>query len=140
MKIGNLTGNTDEKQISALFADQAAFSVPYFQRAYGWKTVRTRQLLDDVFAIVDGTADAHFLGAIIIYGRFTSALGPKIYDLIDGQQRVTTIYLMICALVLTLCDLRSYSLAAQIFRTFLVFRKTWNPTAFGGGHVLMALP
>ena len=49
-----------------------------------------------------------FLGAIIIHGRPSNPSDPDVYEVIDGQQRITTIYLYLCAVVRTLCKYGEY--------------------------------
>lgn len=70
------------------------FYVPDYQRSYSWKAENIDEFLDDLFNIVHSSqTDArHFMGAI------TMAKGsgqPNAVDLIDGQQRMTTIFLFL---------------------------------------------
>lgn len=90
-----LTNNSDETDVASLISGDTIFSIPYFQRAYKWKLERLRQLEADVLSIVDGTSDLHFLGAVIIHGRRRNPSDPDVFDVIDGQQRITTIFLYI---------------------------------------------
>ena len=69
------------------------FVVPDYQREYVWKAEdQVEQYLQDVDNEVDGQ-QSYFLGSIIVvknkYGK---------YDVIDGQQRLTTIVITLCAL------------------------------------------
>src|SRR5271166_3339468 len=73
------------------------FVVPNFQREYVWSTDEVRTLLDDVnaeFGAVDRNDDSeYFIGTIV------TCLGPDgVLQLIDGQQRMTTAYLVLCAI------------------------------------------
>ena len=73
------------------------FTVPIFQRRYIWETNDCEQLWEDVQRI--GTNDRipfHFLGSIVSIGD-GSATFPS-FRVIDGQQRLTTISLLISAL------------------------------------------
>ncbi len=70
--------------------------------------------------MVDETSDFHFLGAIIIYGRPSNPSDPKVYEVIDGQQRITTIFLYLCAIVRILCRQGEYTDAAGLFLKYLV--------------------
>lgn len=70
------------------------FHVPDYQRSYSWKSDNIDAFLDDLFNIVHSsdTEARHFLGAI------TMAKGTAHHntvDLIDGQQRMTTIFLFL---------------------------------------------
>jgi uncharacterized protein with ParB-like and HNH nuclease domain len=118
-----LTNSSDEATVSSLLSGNVVFSIPYFQRAYKWKTNRIDQLNKDLIAIVDGENDLHFFGAVIIHGRRSNPSDPTIYEVIDGQQRITTIYLFICALIKSLCKANQYEEAATLFLTYLAMNK-----------------
>lgn len=114
-----LTNNSDESDISTLLSGDSIFSIPYFQRSYKWKIDKIKQLERNILDVIDND-DFHFLGAIIVHGRRSNPSDPNIYEVIDGQQRITTLILYICALVKTLCILKEYSEAAGLFQKFLV--------------------
>lgn len=119
-KRNRLTNNSDETDIASLLSGDKIFSIPFFQRAYKWKSERLKQLNRDVLDIVDESTDLHFLGAIIIHGRRTNPSDPDLFDVIDGQQRITTLFLYLAAAVRTLSKLGEYSEAAGLFLKYLV--------------------
>lgn len=119
-KRSRLTNNSDETEIAALISGDNVFSIPYFQRAYKWKAERLEQLHRDVLKIVDDPTDFHFLGAIIVHGRRSNPSDPDVYDVIDGQQRITTIFLYLCAIVKTLAEKGETQEAVGIFLKYLV--------------------
>lgn len=123
MASGRLTNNSDEAEISKLLSGDSIFSIPYFQRPYKWKPVRLEQLQKDILRLVDEEDDCHFLGAIIVHGRKTPPSEPKLYDVIDGQQRLTTIYLYLCATIKVLCELNEHSEAAGLFLKYIVINR-----------------
>ena len=110
-----LTNSSDEASISDLLSGDIVFSIPYFQRPYRWEPKRLTQLNDDILAVVDGRADSHFLGAVIIYGRPSNPSDPKVYEVIDGQQRLTTIFLYLCGIVRTFCVNGEHAEASSLF-------------------------
>ena len=65
------------------------------------------------------STNLHFLGAIIIHGRRSNPSDPDVYELIDEQQRITTIYLYLCAIVRTLCKRGEYADAAWVISKIL---------------------
>ena len=80
------------------------FSIPIFQRRYSWTKEDCQQLLDDILRV--GSNDeikAHFLGSIVYIDRQLTAIGgiPKLL-VIDGQQRLTTLSLLLSALSLAI--------------------------------------
>lgn len=122
-----LTNNSDETDIASLMSGDHIFSIPYFQRAYKWTPPRLRQLNDDILNLVDESSDFHFLGAVIVHGRRTNPSAPKVYDVIDGQQRITTIFLYVCAVVKTLSNNGEYAEAAALFLKYLVINRDTRP-------------
>lgn len=115
-----LTNNSDETDLASLLSGDTAFAIPYFQRAYKWKPERLHQLNRDLLSLVDESSDFHFLGAVIIHGRRSNPSDPDVYEVIDGQQRITTIFLYLCAIVRTLCKYGEYADAAGLFLKYLV--------------------
>lgn len=120
-KRNRLTNSTDETEIAQLISGDNVFTIPYFQRAYKWKPERLKQLEKDILSIVDSEGEeTHFLGAIIIHGRRSNPSEPDVHEVIDGQQRITTVFIYICAIVKVLCDLGELSEAAGLFQKYLV--------------------
>lgn len=117
--IQRLTNSSDETELAQLLQGDLVFSIPYFQRAYKWKSERLRQLEQDLLGIIDAE-DTHFLGAVIVYARRTNPADPNVYEVIDGQQRTTTVFLYICAIVRALCKEGLYDEAAGLFLKYLV--------------------
>lgn len=72
------------------------FAVPNFQREYVWGTDEVRQLLEDVYSEFSDSSrnkdSEYFIGTIV-----TCAGDDDVQQLIDGQQRMTTSYLVLCA-------------------------------------------
>ena len=114
-----LTNNSDETDVSNLLSGDVIFSVPYFQRPYKWKPARLRQLENDILGLIDEEEDSHFLGAVIIHGRRSNPSDPTLYEIIDGQQRITTLVLYLCAAVKVLCDNEEPAEAAALFQKYL---------------------
>jgi uncharacterized protein with ParB-like and HNH nuclease domain len=73
--------------------------IPLFQRPYTWKEINWRTLWDDVMVQYDlGDTGAHFMGAIVSVPARSVPVGVSKYLIIDGQQRLTTVSLLLCAL------------------------------------------
>lgn len=69
------------------------YRVPPFQREYSWQKQQWEELFDDLIE-ADG---AHFLGTIICLNSTVDAVEANVLELIDGQQRMTTITLLLAA-------------------------------------------
>lgn len=71
-----------------------SYVVPPFQRGYAWKSEQIRELLDDITEFLDGDEPVYLLGQVIV----TSSTVPDEYILVDGQQRTTSLLLLLIAL------------------------------------------
>ena len=83
------------------------FVIPIYQRAYSWTERECRQLWDDIVRTgEDDAITAHFIGSIVYIekGLYHVTIQPPLL-VIDGQQRLTTLALMIAALAKVLEDL-----------------------------------
>lgn len=75
-------------------ASELKLSIPDYQRPYVWEIKQTRMLLKDI----ENTKDGALLGSIILHKTENKADdGKTIYEVIDGQQRLTTIKLILMA-------------------------------------------
>lgn len=68
------------------------FNIPIYQRLYVWKELQVNKLLEDIFDAFSRNEDNYYLGGVVTYSN-----GEKC-DLIDGQQRFTTLWL-ICMVI-----------------------------------------
>lgn len=93
--------NVDQKTIKDLLTDKSAnFLIPDYQRPYAWEENECQTLWDDIFsfAFPDNNKDSfkasdeYFLGAIVTYKNDGGQS-----EVIDGQQRLTTILLLLRA-------------------------------------------
>ena len=72
----------------------ARFAIPVFQRVYSWTARQCEELWEDCLRAGEG-GKAHFMG-LVLYAP--DADGGGVLDVIDGQQRLTTLSLLIAAL------------------------------------------
>ncbi len=73
------------------------FVIPAYQRNYTWTASReVKQLLDDIKAVLKGERNKHFIG-IIIYLERSLDFSRRERSVIDGQQRLTTLFLSLYA-------------------------------------------
>ena len=75
------------------------FIIPVFQRDYSWTEAECEQLWRDILEIAsDGTDRRHFLGSVVYISTGDSVASFTRWLLIDGQQRVTTLTLLLAAI------------------------------------------
>jgi len=65
------------------------YLVPIYQRNYAWESKQIEQLIEDINSSIDESDKSYFLGSLIVNQR-----EGNIYEVIDGQQRLTTLYLL----------------------------------------------
>ena len=73
---------------------------PIFQRRYSWEKKHCKKLWNDILRLgKNGGSQSHFLGSIVYIGsEDDSATKVHEYEVIDGQQRLTTLTLLLVAL------------------------------------------
>lgn len=89
MKLLDFIGKSQEKQ----------FIIPIYQRVYSWEKEQCKQLWDDI--VKTGGNDqmnGHFIGSIVFVQDGIYSTGHNELLIIDGQQRLTTIMLLLTAL------------------------------------------
>ena len=77
-----------------LDGSQKRFIIPVYQRNYDWKKENCKQLFDDLVSVVKEGKETHFFGSIVSYAHSRDEV-----VLIDGQQRITTVSLILIAIV-----------------------------------------
>lgn len=91
--------------------------IPLFQRPYTWPDNRWQALWDDLMVQYEvGDAGTHFMGAIVSVPARSVPVGVSKYLIIDGQQRLTTISILLCVLRDCL-DLNSASRIQEVYLT-----------------------
>lgn len=84
----------NEKAIRTLFSDDFWFNIPSYQRPYVWGKDNITDLLDDiVYAFKYNSHDKYFLGSLVLQEK-----NKYEYDILDGQQRLTTLCIFMAVL------------------------------------------
>lgn len=73
------------------------YRVPEYQREYVWTAEEAVQLLDDINESIGDDGRQYFVGTVLVAPDDSKQRSDEL-DLIDGQQRTTTFYLILCAL------------------------------------------
>lgn len=79
--------------------NKVLFRIPVYQRNYDWSEANCNRLLEDIYGILQ-SGDKHFLGTIVFMAAKSGGFALQEYIIIDGQQRLTTLMLMLKALSL----------------------------------------
>ncbi len=78
------------------------YEVPKYQREYTWGAKEWETLFDDLMENDNG----YFLGSIICINSSTDSINAPKFEVVDGQQRLTTISLLLAALYTALHNAR----------------------------------
>lgn len=100
-----------KRTINELFTGSRLLEIPFFQRAYVWDEPQWTRLLEDVEELCSKPEPKpYFLGSVILKQQPTSS-GSKTGDIrtiIDGQQRLTTLSILLKTLCLKTNELRKF--------------------------------
>lgn len=127
-----------EANILVFIKNSPQFAIPIYQRNYSWTIDECKQLWDDILRAGNNSdVSAHFIGSIVYVqdGQYQVINQPPLV-VIDGQQRLTTISLLLLALTETLGDSQpcdGFS-ASEIRDNYLV-----NPKKSGEKHYRLLL-
>ena len=93
-----MVSSLSEKTMKSLIEENLCFEIPYEQRGYRWRVLNLLELLGDLIEFSkDPTATVYCLQPLAISNRCSS---PKKFRVWDGQQRLTTIFLLMKSLEL----------------------------------------
>lgn len=86
--------------VKFLKSPDVQFVIPIYQRNYDWTITECRELLKDIIQVADESRVSHFIGSIVFIhdGVYSTSNEVKELVIIDGQQRLTTINILIAAL------------------------------------------
>ena len=89
-----------EHPLKKIFSDEFDFFIPPYQRPYSWTTEHSGRLYDDLLGFLQDSnskneSDPYFLGSIVLI----KSEGDPRAEVIDGQQRLTTLTILFAAIV-----------------------------------------
>ena len=90
-----MTQNNDEETFEDLFSKNIIYEIPLFQRNYKWGNDLMDGVEEDFDDIIGNNTDIHFFGSVIIYPIENRVTEAKRFEVIDGQQRLTTMFLFV---------------------------------------------
>ncbi|MCD1258298.1 DUF262 domain-containing protein [Paenibacillus athensensis] len=100
-----IDGKIEAKEIllKDLLSAKFLFQIPGYQRPFSWEKDNFDQLFEDIkeameYAEIHKSDENYFLGSIILQVRDEKADGGGLYDVVDGQQRLTTLTILLAVL------------------------------------------
>lgn len=109
--------------IKELFGNQdSLYKIPKYQRPYKWGTEQVEQLWEDLYTEYQHDADDYFLGSIITTSKDRSI------EVVDGQQRMTTLMILCCVVRDLFPNLNENStdyesITSEDIHSFIYFKK-----------------
>lgn len=92
MAVNNLL-DTSTVSLSDIIGNGKTYTVPPYQRDYSWKKDQWEDLWNDILALSE-TGNVHYMGSIVLQN-----MGDKKYHVIDGQQRFSTLTIIVLAII-----------------------------------------
>ncbi|MGI0486402.1 DUF262 domain-containing protein [Pantanalinema rosaneae CENA516] len=117
-----------EYPIEKIFCDDFVFSIPLYQRPYAWEIEQAEALLDDLLDFLGdnntsvGELSPYFLGSIVLIKSDDSTKA----EVVDGQQRLTTLTILLSVLRETVPEEVAKALTAYLYEKGNVIRATPN--------------
>ena len=113
---------SETKLVAFMHGSDKRFVIPVYQRNYDWKTENCKQLFDDLKKVIKTHRKSHFFGSIVsVYNPDGENME---FQIIDGQQRLTTISLLLLAMYNLIKNgiiaAEQGNLADKIYRTYLI--------------------
>ena len=92
-----------ETTLQELLEGSKQYQVPLYQRTYSWKQDQLRRLWEDILKLsedrVDTPSATHFIGSLVLAPSPSNGpAGVQEFLVVDGQQRLTTLSILLCAI------------------------------------------
>lgn len=89
---------SNQQSLKQFFASKI-FEIPKYQRSYAWEKQNVRDLFEDIQEALDTKAN-HYIGTVVL----AKSDRGDVFNIVDGQQRITTIVLFISVIIRKLKD------------------------------------
>lgn len=118
---GGLSLKANETTIQPILEGTKQYIIPMFQRTYSWDLPQWEQLFEDIMEINEETGiDEHFIGSFVSMNITSGPHDVQKYLIIDGQQRLTTILILLSVIRDKAREQKNDRLAEEILEKFLV--------------------
>ncbi len=85
----------ENKTIKQIFGESGvSYHIPIYQRPYSWNEEIVEKLWDDILEAYQNNDKNYFLGSLVVIKN----QNQDFYDVVDGQQRLTTLIILFCVL------------------------------------------
>ncbi|MDE5977151.1 MAG: DUF262 domain-containing protein, partial [Turicibacter sp.] len=110
-----------KKIVEFLSTTNTQFTIPVYQRNYNWTDQHCKVLWNDIFeAALNDAITSHFLGSIVYTHEGVYSISKREFSIIDGQQRLTTINLLLCAVYIKAKEFKRADIADMVYNRYLI--------------------
>lgn len=111
--------------VRGILQPQVQYLIPFFQRHYSWRRRNWERLRADLWALVEDerTNSHHFIGPLVCTQTKNVPGEPSRFQLIDGQQRLTTLTIFLAALRDVARELGFDDLAEEVMEDYLIHKR-----------------
>ena len=112
--------SAEKKQIGGLLINKKQYCVPRYQREYSWEINEISEFMEDILSQINLVNESdienkeYFFGSILLVGDLNGS--KKELEIVDGQQRFTTITILLSALAKIFSDNDEESLANNVWK------------------------
>ncbi len=117
-----VTDQQQEISFSDIVSGDNVINIPLFQRAYRWSAPNLKELWDDIDDIIEEKSKSQFLGVLVLVSQTGKIGRPDVFDVVDGQQRLSTCYLIILGLAFVSAKNGNGVWASEVITKFLLLR------------------
>jgi len=113
--------NAETRSVNEIFSPNKKYIVPRFQREYSWESEEVEEFWDDVAQQIKTTSgkkitnEEYFIGCIVLVGEDSK---PE-YLIVDGQQRLTTLTILLRVIVDRLIELGEETAATALYKNVI---------------------
>ena len=118
-----VTDQQQEISFSDIVSGDNVINIPLFQRAYRWSASSLKELWDDIDDIVEGKSKSQFLGVLVLVSQTGKIGRPDVFDVVDGQQRLSTCYLIVLGIAYVAARNGNAAWAAEVVNKYLLLRQ-----------------
>lgn len=113
-----------ERTLEVILHSSDQYVIPVFQRYYVWSRKNWQQLWEDVQTLLEPSEEKsrHFLGSIVTVPLPHQPGTVPAYQVIDGQQRLTTFSVLLCAIRDTAKGMGLEEMAAEVSENYILHK------------------
>lgn len=95
-----MSDGINQYSVSDLFSGEADYLIPMYQRNYAWGEGEITQLIQDVLDEMPSHGEnandgkPYYIGTLVVFSKKQESGDRPVYEVIDGQQRLTTLHLL----------------------------------------------